>query len=700
MRFARRWSRAKIAGRRHKVSLLLALLLAGNGAVGVRAAAAGEPGETAPPVYETVVPAPAPDVTAPREDGAASASVVTQRRTPRSGETMPQILSELPGVTVTRHGSYGSLATLSLRGSPPNQVMVYADGVPLNGALVGTVDIGLLPLTAAQRIEVYRGQSPLAFGTSAIGGVLSLTTEAPASSQGTLHSGVGSYGTRMVGGEAAYAGRRLRLVGRLGLFRTRADFPYVNDLGTTLDASDDQRVRRENNQLDQQDAAVRAELALPGRRELAVAAGAIAREQGLPPRGQLRAIAAQLTRRRLHGSASYQSRDDLGEGGRLRATLYTLASDQRFQDLQSEIAFRPTHTRDRSFTVGATGLASQPVGRALVLSWLGDARHEAFHPHTYIEDSQPGDGQRDSAALGMSASLWLERLALELILTARGELSHERRSAGHGLLAGAPDASGTDSHLLPVLRLGLSQAAHESLRLRANAGYYARLPTLFERYGNSGTIIGSPGLASERGLTADVGARWALSGSRARFGLLVDGALFATQSRDLIDLQQEGYFARFRNLGRTRGLGAELSVDARAGVAHLFLQTTLQDLRDRSADAAHRGRPVAGHPWLRGYLRPELRALPLPGRLSAGVYADAALMSGSYYDPASQNQRPARAMLGAGGYLAHAGAGLRAVVSAYNLGGDQTPEVTGFPLPGRSLFVTLHFAYPQEETDP
>src|SRR5687767_3366443 len=80
--------------------------------------------------YESVVTAPPRDAESPREDASASASVVTADRTPRSGEDLPQVLSELPGVTVTRTGGLGSLSTLSIRGSAANQVAVYLDGVP------------------------------------------------------------------------------------------------------------------------------------------------------------------------------------------------------------------------------------------------------------------------------------------------------------------------------------------------------------------------------------------------------------------------------------------------------------------------------------------------------------------------------------------------------------------------------------------
>src|SRR5262245_35459614 len=74
-----------------------------------------------------------PDATSrPLEDEAASASVITADRTPRSAETMPEILGDAPGVTVSRLGGVGAPALVSLRGSTWEQMSVYLDGVNLN----------------------------------------------------------------------------------------------------------------------------------------------------------------------------------------------------------------------------------------------------------------------------------------------------------------------------------------------------------------------------------------------------------------------------------------------------------------------------------------------------------------------------------------------------------------------------------------
>src|SRR6185295_17078010 len=75
-------------------------------------------------------------------------------------------------------------------------VRVYLDGVPLNVASGGAVDLSTLPLGDVERAEVYRGTSPLAFGQSALGGIVAITTQTPGDGSLKLRSGMGSFGVR------------------------------------------------------------------------------------------------------------------------------------------------------------------------------------------------------------------------------------------------------------------------------------------------------------------------------------------------------------------------------------------------------------------------------------------------------------------------------------------------------------------------
>lgn len=171
--------------------------LAGGLAVLIVAATAARAQEPAPPPprYATTVTAAPAAPTTPREDSSAAASVILPSDSPRAYDDLGTLLLEVPGVVVARTGSTTGFATLALRGSNPDEVLIYVDGVPLNIAEGGGVDISTLPLGDVERVEVYRGTTPLAFGEAALGGVVSITTRTPGATRVQARAAVGSFGT-------------------------------------------------------------------------------------------------------------------------------------------------------------------------------------------------------------------------------------------------------------------------------------------------------------------------------------------------------------------------------------------------------------------------------------------------------------------------------------------------------------------------
>src|SRR5262249_25172423 len=120
---------------------------------------------TAPPAREAT-PAPA-DVTG-------FATVLDTSSAPAGVTTLADTLSTAPGVQVREYGGLGSFSTVSVRGFSPGQVQVYLDGVPLSRANDEVVNLSDLPLDAIDRVEIYRGITPLVFAQSGPGGVVNL----------------------------------------------------------------------------------------------------------------------------------------------------------------------------------------------------------------------------------------------------------------------------------------------------------------------------------------------------------------------------------------------------------------------------------------------------------------------------------------------------------------------------------------------
>jgi outer membrane receptor protein involved in Fe transport len=416
----------------------------------------------------------------------------------------------------------------------------------------------------------------------------------------------------------------------------------------------------------------------------------------------LQSYATRLGRRRLALSANLESADALGAGSRLRATVYALGRQQRLRDPMGEITFVNTQTRDHSITAGATTFGSRPIGSGgLVLSALLDARHEGYLPKDLVHERQRLPGRREFGAAAVTATHWFQGPQLELLASLRGELAHDQVSPENDVSGQPATATRPETYLQPIFRVGASQSPHPAVRLRVNAGRYARLPTLFERYGNAGNIVGNANLVPESGLNADLGVTWRTpsEGPARRLGAVLDAAVFAADSKNLIHFEQKGYFAGYENVARARSFGAELSLDLQAmQVVHLFLKGTAIDARDRSGDAAHDGRRLPQLPALRAYLRPELRDLPLGRQFAVGLYGELESTSRRFQDRANDVPQRDRSIVGAGASLAYRPARLRAVFSAYNLGNQLAPDVLDFPTPGRSFFLTLQFAHSQQES--
>jgi len=648
----------------------------------------------AEPLYDTVVVAePAVDNRA-RQDDAASSSVVTATRTPRSAEDLPQLLSELPGVSVTRLGGLGSFATLSLRGSSANQVEVYFDGVPLSAASGGGVDIGLIPVVDLESVEVYRGMSPIGFGTSAMGGIVSLSSASATDSGTRAYVGGGSFGTEFGGVQARWAGNKLRALASVNEFGSAGDFTYHNDNATSFTPGDDSISRRENNALQQMDGLVHVVGLLPERRQIWATASFLFRNQGVPPAGSVQAHGASLGTDRLLATAAYQARDNLGPGSRLRAQLYTVATWQRFDDPYGDLSSGvPTQTRDLSASSGLTLAGSKPVSGWLTLSAVGDGRYEQFDPSSTLPGAASiPPGSRVFGAGGVEARFVAQPLRLAVIPSLRLEAAKDEITRPERYRLMGADTSSAN-YLLPNARLALVQWASEQLTLRANLGRYGRLPSMVERYGNTGQLLGNPDLVPETGTNADAGANWTCTGARLRLSL--DGALFADWARNLIYFRQVGTYMRPGNLGSARILGAEASatLDWRNRF-RFFGQTTFTDARDTEDASGSYGKQLPNRPRLRAYARPELSNLRLAGRWRWGLYADLDATSGNYLDSANLVEVNPRVLFGVGGQIEAPQWGLRLVASAHNLANTPVVDFTGYPLPGRSVFFTLQWSTP------
>lgn len=116
-------------------------------------------------------------------------------------ESVSELISSSVGVTARSLGGLGQFSTVSIRGSSPEQVTVYLDGVKLNTASSGAFDFSTIPIDSIDRIEIIRGGGTAQFGSDAIGGVVNIITkDAERGRHIEAFSGGGSFTTFKLGG--------------------------------------------------------------------------------------------------------------------------------------------------------------------------------------------------------------------------------------------------------------------------------------------------------------------------------------------------------------------------------------------------------------------------------------------------------------------------------------------------------------------
>ena len=96
----------------------------------------------------------------------------------RGYTTLAQALNAVPGLGVVQSGGPGNAASVFIRGSNSEDVLVLLDGVPVNdpSEANGGFNFGIYTLSDVARIEVVRGAMSGLYGSNAIGGVINIIT--------------------------------------------------------------------------------------------------------------------------------------------------------------------------------------------------------------------------------------------------------------------------------------------------------------------------------------------------------------------------------------------------------------------------------------------------------------------------------------------------------------------------------------------
>ncbi|MGD9877977.1 TonB-dependent receptor [Desulfococcus sp.] len=617
------------------------------------------------------------------ETTAAGYSRITREAFEGRTVSLAEVIETEVGVQVRQSGGLGSFSSVSLRGSADDQVMVFLDGILLNDASGGGVDLGNISLSDVYAVEVYRGTTPVNFSQASIGGVVNIQTQRPQEGfKADLLAGYGAFNTRNLAGFLNAGQDRWDLLVSADMLASDNDFDILNDKQTEWNPADDRWEKRNNAQVKQYNLLTKAGVELTGETRIDLINQWFKKDQELPSRDNSPDTKAALDTERNITTLKLTANDlgplHLNTGTQVSYTWKAEDYDDRNGDIGLGSQYNTYTTRKLGADLFAEWL---PEGHAAILS-------AGFQRETYeIEDrlgkqKNPADNRRTTLSLGLQDSLFL--LGERLIVTPACRYTWISDDLDEE--AGVESQTRDESYFSP--QVGLKYAPLSWLTLTGNLGRYFRVPSFFELFGDRGFFIGNPDLQEEKGINLDIGLAGLWQWDRPWLSRLsLSTAWFRNDVDDLITRVYDA-----RGIGRSVNISGALiqGVEAAAAVdlhrfCRLILNATWQDPKNRSDIPAFDGKNLPGR-FESAYLA-RLEAT-YEGLTLFGEYV---VEKDMYYDTANLRKADDKEEINAG--ISYRYRSVKLTLEGRNLGDDLHEDFNGYPLPGRSFTATVKYDF-------
>lgn len=580
--------------------------------------------------------------------------------------SIAEALRDVPGVSVVRNGSLGSVTSIFLRGGESDYTLILVDGVQVNQA-GGGFDFAGLTTDNVERVEIVRGPASALYGSDAVAGVIHVITR---TGRGAAHATLalegGSFGRQdwaadLRGGTEG-AGYSLSVARRSTDGALALNNGHVN---TTASGS----VRFRPDEVTQ----------------VAVNFRIADREYHFPTDGTGAVVDENSFTFSDEVSAQFSVTRVLSDHVSLEARLAVNDTDGGLDDAQDSprdtLGFFAFSSMDHFRRVSGE-LRSHIRLDPLVITAGFEVEDERQRSRTE-SDSEfgPSNGRSKSQRQNRAYFLHTTGTASAVSFNVGGRIEDNDRfgqivSWQAGAAWRAPGVVGT--------------------RLRASVGRAIKEPTFFENFA-TGFAIGNADLEPERSFSWDVGVEQSLLA-----GALTASVTFFDQSfSDLIQFT----FAppnpgdpNFFNVAAATSRGIEFDLGGRAGLFSGGLGWTW--LSTKVTDSGFDEGPGAGFVEGERLLRRPEHAVTLRAAVGLDRLALSAGLSivGERSDrdfstfPATRVVLPGYQSLSLGGeWRVFEGSGgrpsLAILVRGENLLDERYQEVLGFPAPGRGLYL-------------
>lgn len=529
-----------------------------------------------------------------------------------TNKSVADVVAEQTGVQTRRYGGTGSFQTVSIRGVQGNEVLVLLDGIPLNSAMGGAVDLSAISPERIGEIEVYKGITPGEFGGNSLGGVINLKSKSSMKAQSiSAQTAIGAYGYQKYSIEANnYFSQSIRIFGSLNYVKSDNDWPYLDRNKTPYSTTDDEIHTVENHHYSFFETRIHPSFDLPGGRTLASSVAYSTSETGIPAsegstnrtakHGQdLFVVTSRLSQEKASENANIVITPEIGYVRWSDNTFWT-SLDQSMGTSHGGIASAPnSYGKSMSdlYIVHASCIADMFFTDHLGGQVTLQGKHSQIATNTLVcgfpHGDWPGNSQELSLACDVNGSLPVGSLIFGTTVGGSAQIIRNATTGGQNAVL--------ETTVLPSDTIEYPWSVHGGLNCRlektfnvfVNAARYSKTPGLRDKFGTNGAVIPNPDLTEETGINVEAGFRFL----RERFS--AEAVFFRTETRDGIVMLSDGNMTKPVNLAASLTTGLEMSLWVQPlNFLRADLRATLQNAENRTHLYTYYGNKLPNEPDL------------------------------------------------------------------------------------------------------
>lgn len=435
-------------------------------------------------------------------------SVIEADRLQDSFVSLPDVLEQEVGVQMRASGGAGSLATVVLRGASSEQVIIYLDGVPLNNASGGPVDLSLIPVSSIERIEIYRGSIPLALGSPSIGGAVNIITRqsgklSSEENSGQLSASVASFHTYKLSGSSSLSHDKDDVLLSASYLKSKNDFGFVNDNGTQYNLLDDRVESRNNAGVEHFSILANWKHQISEQYDTELRLDVFDRKKELPSAINNADVQTRLDTQQYNFLTQINAHEAWSEDSNLNLKLFATRKNEVFDDSLPQVGFINQHTES---VTKKSGIQFYVEKNKLQQQWklITVLSRETYDSESSLALVESGINTRDQIELSVENVSYFDQQRFILNIVARYQVINDELSSVTDSF-GAVTTAFDESYQLLNPQVGAKYLFNNRTYLTANVGQYNRIPSFYELFGGDGLLLGNADLKQETSLNKDIG---------------------------------------------------------------------------------------------------------------------------------------------------------------------------------------------------